>query len=408
MSKKTIYIIISVILVIVLILLFGYYILVNNPNGTNPSAPNVFKNFFPFGGENTNNNIAPNTDDPVDVPVSAPTNDFVKKLRKISAEPVAGAGILDVKAGSVLRYIEKATGHIYEVELFSPRAGRISNTTIPMVYDAIWGNKNNSIMARYLKEDNFTVDTLSLTVKDTSTTTENTISGISFPSKITDVSVFGNSVFYLTQEAIGSRGYISGFNGGNKKIVWDSALGELTSQYVNARTITLTTKPHEGSEGFLLFVDPTTGTSIKILGNLYGLTTNTNPEGTDVLYSKIANGLEMGIFNIKNKTTTLLSPSSFPEKCVWSKKDRNVIYCFVSKQSVQDYSLTEWYKGLVQFEDDIWKYDIQNQSANIILDINIESGESVDGIKPMLSDNDQYLIFINKKDNSLWSLDLTK
>jgi hypothetical protein len=130
MSKKTIYIIISVVLVIILALLFSYYLLAKNPDGSTPSVNNVFKNFFPFGGDPVTNNDGTPSDNNDDTPPPV-TTDFTQKLRKITSEQVAGAGLVDVKAGSVLRYIERATGHIYEVELFSPRAGRISNTTIP-------------------------------------------------------------------------------------------------------------------------------------------------------------------------------------------------------------------------------------------------------------------------------------
>jgi hypothetical protein len=40
------------------------------------------------------------------------------------------------------------------------------------------------------------------------------------------------------------------------------------------------------------------------------------------------------------------------------------------------------------------------------MDLSQESGMAIDVIKPILSDNEQYLIFINKIDNTLWSLDL--
>jgi flagellar basal body-associated protein FliL len=74
MSKKTIYIIISVVLVIVLVFLFAYYLLSKNPDGSTPSVTNVFKNFFPFGGEtNTNNGNTP-TEVPEETPVEQPAD----------------------------------------------------------------------------------------------------------------------------------------------------------------------------------------------------------------------------------------------------------------------------------------------------------------------------------------------
>ena len=140
MNKKKIYIIISVVLGLILVGLVAYYFINNKNGGITGGGTNIFRSFFPFGGDentNTNPDTGTTTTEQNGEETQAPV-DFVQKLRKLSSEPVAGAGVLDVKAGTVVRYIEKATGHKFEVELFSPRQGRISNTTIPQVYDAVW------------------------------------------------------------------------------------------------------------------------------------------------------------------------------------------------------------------------------------------------------------------------------
>ncbi len=411
MSKKIIYIIISVLLGLVLIGVVGYYYSTKNTSSENRGGvTSVFKNFFPFGGNDTpldNDNDSDN-EEPVDNNNENKPVEYILKLRKISAEPVAGAGLLDVKAGTIVRYIEKATGHIFEVELFSPRQGRISNTTIPQVYDAVWGNSNNSLIARYLKEDDETVDTYSLTVKETSTTTENIISGIPFPTRIDNVDTFGNSVFYLEKNENGSSGYISNFSAGNKKQIWSSPIREVIPQYVNAKTVSLTTKPEENTYGFLYFVDTGTGSVKKILGNVPGLSTLTSRDGASVIYLMQGGNAEMFALSVKNKTVAGVSPTTLPEKCAWSKKDVDVVYCAVPREDVVSGVLTSWYKGQISFTDDIWKFDLKNNTSTIILNSNKETEEPLDIVKPLVSDNEQYFVFINKRDNSLWSLDLTK
>lgn len=408
MNKKTIYILISIILFVVLLFL-AYVYLKKDDGGKTGGTPSIFRNFFPFGGNNpelTGNEFSTTTNNeqtPTETPI-----DFTSKLRKISIEPVAGAGLLDVKAGTVVRYIEKATGHIFETELFSPRSGRISNTTIPQVYRAFWGNKNNSLLTQYLKEDDTTIDTVSLTIKDVSTTTENTITGTPFGNGINDISVFGNSVFYLEQKQISSNGYISDFNGNNKKLIWNSPIKEVNSQYVNARTIALTTKPEEGTDGFLYFIDAVNGSQRKILGNVKGLSALVSGDALKVLYVKQDGGFDMIYYNLNNKSEEYITPETLPEKCVWSTKDINVVYCAVPKNLLVGGNLTAWYKGLIQYNDDIWKYNLENNSATMIGGLEKESGEKIDVINPILSENEQYLVFINKIDNSLWSLDVSK
>lgn len=404
MSKKLI-IIISVVLTLIVVVLVGFYILNQTSNGTD-GEPTGFKNFFPFGGNNTpagTTNISTTTE-----PAQTGQKNFTQKLRKLSLEPVAGAGTLDIKAGTSVRYIEKATGHIFEVELFSPNQNRISNTTIPVVYDALWLNKNNSLIARYLKDDNQTVDTYSLTLKSVSTTTENTISGIVYPGNITDVSVFGTSVFYLIKNSGSSSGFISNFDGKNKKQIWSSPIKELLSQYVSSKTVALTTKPAQNIPGFLYFIDTGTGQVRKILSNIPGLSTLVSADTNSILYLEEGGGVGMSVFDQKAKSYTRMTPVTFPEKCVWSNKTKNVFYCAVPREFLNGESLTSWYKGLISFSDDIWRFDTTSNTASLIENLSNDAGGSLDVIKPILSENEQYLVFMNKADNTLWSLDLLK
>ncbi len=401
---------VSAVLTLLLISLIGYYFIISNNDGTNNNTiVSGFKNFFPFGGsENTQTpEVTENQNNENQNQTPTENTDFTKKLRKISSEPVSGSGNIDSKAGTIVRYIEKATGHVYEVEMFSPKITRISNTTIPLSYDAIWGNKSNSFMARYLGEDNDTVSTFSLSVKNTSTSTENTISGTAFPDRIFDISVFGPSVFYLQNTYTGSSGVISNFEGTKKKEIWNSSIKEITSQYINEKTILINTKPLEGVNGFLYSIDTTTGNIKKLLGGS-GLVSLSNPDLSKIIYMTQGREIKTSIFDTKTKTSSDIFPITFPEKCVWSVKEKTIIYCAVPRDYLTTKSLSLWYRGQLSTSDDIWKFDTKDNTTNIIGDINKESGEEIDVIKPTISENEQYLIFVNKKDNSLWALDLTK
>ncbi len=144
MFKKSTTIAIFVTLGVVLIGLSAYYFILKNKEttGTSTQTNSGFKGFFPFG--NSGSYATPTYGTPAQTTTnetSGNSQNFAVKLRELSREPVSGAGLLDLKAGTVVRYIERATGHIFEVELFSPNQNRISNTTIPLIYEAYWGNK---------------------------------------------------------------------------------------------------------------------------------------------------------------------------------------------------------------------------------------------------------------------------
>ncbi|HCH59000.1 MAG TPA: hypothetical protein DEV73_00120 [Candidatus Zambryskibacteria bacterium] len=408
MSKKLFIIALSIVLGLFLTSLVGYYFILQSSNATEPGGiSSTFRNFFPFGNNTstTTEIVEPITTEPNQ---SGQPQNYTQKLRKLSSEPVAGAGLLDVKAGTLVRHIEKATGHIYETELFSPNQNRISNTTIPLTYDAIWGNKNNALVARYLTEDNKTIETYGLLIKNVSTSTENTMSAVKLLGNIDEVSVFENSVFTLEQKDTSSVGYISGFDGTKRTQVWNSPIKELLSQYVSAKTIALTTKPHQDNNGFLFFVDTGNGQMKKILGGVLGLSTLVDNQATRVLYLDQTNTPGLFVFDIKNKLSKDITPTTFPEKCVWGKKNAGTIYCAVPEEFIDRDSLTSWYLGFVSFTDNIWKYDLKNNTSSLVGSLYTESEKQIDVIKPLLSENEQYFVFINKVDGSLWSYDLTK
>lgn len=408
MSKKLI-IIISAVLTLLFLCLLGYYFIINNGGKDGGGIVDSIKTFLPFGGEPTQNNEPKTENKGEEKSEKENTNNtvFTQKLRKISSLPVSGAGTTDIKAGTIVRYIEKATGHIYEVELFSPKQTRISNTTIPLSYEAVWGNKATSFVVRYLNEEVGSVDTYLMTLK-AGTTTESSLSIMQLQANIDNVSTSGDSFFYLRKNINGSNGLISTFDGKKIKEIWNSPIKNLLVQYVNKNIVALNTKPLENIPGYLYFVDTSNGNIKKVIGNILGLTSLVNGDATYVLYLSQGEEPLMYSYNTKANSSSPMSPETFPEKCVWSVKDKTILYCAVPKDGIRSKNITSWYMGQSTYSDDIWKFDIKNKTGEILSDINKESGEEIDVIKPILSDNEQYLIFVNKKDNSLWSLDLTK
>lgn len=412
MSKKNITIAITVILIVFLLCLVGYYFLIGNKGGTSEIVDG-FRSFLPFGGDNNSENSGSNNNN------ATTTNqiggdvgnqgEFVKRLRKLSAEPVSGAGTIDTKAGTLVRYVEKATGHIYEVELFSPKKERISNTTIPLAYNAIWGNGGNSIVATYLSVNLKDTKSFSLTLRSTQTgtTTDGTTTKTELPQNISDTSVYGNNLFYLQNAPEGVYGFVSGIDGSKKKQIWYSPLTEVTSQFVNEKTIAISIKPHEDVVGYIYTVDVSTGRSKKVLGGIYGLTGVLSSDATKIIYLD-QSLMKNFVMDIKSLSKTEPSFVTFPEKCVWSKTKKALVYCGQPKEYLSKNSLTNWYKGLVSTNDEVVGYDFDLNFSGVTVDLSAESGEEIDLIKPFISENGQYLIFINKKDESLWSLDLTK
>lgn len=399
MSRKII-IISTIILVIFFISLAGYYFLIQTNENASNGEPFSFRRFLPFGGETVT--PEPNEVDP-NIPTEEPQVNFAVKLRKIWSEPVAGAFIYDTQEGSIIRLVERSTGHVYDVELFSPESERISNTTIPKVYNAEWINKD-SFVAQFLEDDDETIKTYIITVNEkVSTSTEGSSVGKVLNENINSFSVGQNRFFYISLTNNLGEGFISNTTNTSVRKIWSSPLKELNIQDIGGNNVALFTKPYPNINGFLYLVNTTNGVFRRILGNIPGLSALVNPEASKVLTLSQSNSTRFYLYNISNSEEIDISPITFPEKCIWSKEEENTFFCAVPKNPIYSSSLVSWYLGDISFEDSIWRYDSE---TGVGVSVEGLDKDNIDVIKPIFSPNERYLVFINKIDGSLWSLDL--
>ena len=115
--------------------------------------------------------------------------------------------------------------------------------------------------------------------------------------------------------------------------------------------------------------------------------------------------MNLKIYDIANKTSNDLGLKSQPDKCVWSKTN-TAIYCSVPGVIPAGNYPDSWYQGEVSFNDSIWKIDTKTSAFNLLISPSESLGENIDGINLFLDDKEGNLFFVNKKDSTLWALDL--
>ncbi len=230
MSKRN-FILLIIVLVVAALGFFGFLYLKQPtpPTTGTTSGTNFFSQFNPFGNSSSNKPPA-TTPPPVDVsgyvpPETTPT--APTKLTKVSSVPVAGFTIFSkerlkeipiettpsttanpptAKTKTVkpqtefvpaLRYVDRATGYIYQTFADTLSEQKFSETIIPTIYDAYFGNNGQSVLMRYLKPDGETIETFLGTLpKEPPVTAENTdttvgqaeIKGSFLPDDIKDIS----------------------------------------------------------------------------------------------------------------------------------------------------------------------------------------------------------------------------
>jgi hypothetical protein len=450
MSKRN-FILLILVLTIVTAVIFGF---LYSRRGVAPPGDDAgpdtsfFSQFNPFGGGSGPGPSSGGTE-PVDVSGFVPgPDDTPGKMRKISSMPVAGYGVFqkerfkdlpppdptpepaegeDATPPSLpppeeekpnppstefvpaVRYVDRATGNIYQTFLDQIQERKFSDTLIPKVHEANFGNRGRSVVMRYLDSNNNTIETFLGTLPEEllggDTSSENEVVGTFLPENTRDISVSSDGVkmFYLFDSGDGIVGTTLDFLTDKKVQIFDSPFTEWLSAWPNSKILTLTTKPSWNVPGYMYSIDPAKKDLVKVLGDINGLTTLTSPSGELTLYAN--NNLSLYVYRSDTRDTSLLALRTLPEKCVWGSASA-VIYCAVPRALGAGQYPDPWYQGEVSFEDQFWKIDVESGNVTLLVDPATETEEAVDGIKLGLSDDERYLLFVNKKDSFLWEIEL--
>ncbi|MBI2052674.1 MAG: hypothetical protein HYT34_00290, partial [Candidatus Ryanbacteria bacterium] len=120
-------------------------------------------------------------------------------------------------------------------------------------------------------------------------------------------------------------------------------------------------------------------------------------DGTEYLSSE--DGVKLEVHDEKNSTVKELSLKTLPEKCAFSIKDRNVLFCAVPRSLGQETLPDAWWQGRVNFADSLWKINLGSGESSLLL-----GGGGFDITHLFTSPHEDYIFFINKNDSTLWSL----
>jgi hypothetical protein len=447
MTKKTaltilILIIVAAILFVGLFLFFQKQTEQKNP--VIDAARNFFGGFFPTSNNNGTSNPEnnPNNED------GQNQNSVIPKLRQISTFPVAGGVMFEKTSttssllvqeetgaeqnekitGVVYRFVERATGHVYETTSRDLSQKRITNTTIPKTYKVFFSNDGESLAMTYLNDQ--TIETLltKIIYPTTSTSTSEIVTGENFATVKTNFVL--NDSFGFTQnknndyafvkktyndtESLVATPSVTNLYTGNLKTpttnknVFDLKTSEWKIQILKDGALALNTKSSFLAQGFLYFLNPNDGILKKQLGNTPGLSSLVSPDGKKILYSYYNSGdTKMVVYDSTKKIYSQLSLSTIAgDKCVWSEKDNSFVFCAIPNNLIRGSFPDVWYQGKYSFNDSFVKINTNDLTFSELMSANSETEINIDAIDLQISPSEDYLMFTNKNDLILWSLDI--
>lgn len=306
-----------------------------------------------------------------------------------------------------VRFIERATGNVFDYNLETGELERVTNTTIPRIQEAFFADNGERVLIRYLKEDNQTIETYLGKVPERKLggdASEAELTGSFMQKNIIDLSVSPDikKIFYQTKVGTSASGTIFTTKTETKNTVFSSPFSEWLPQWVNDDNISMTTKASGYSTGYLYNFNIKSGEFTRVLGDIFGLTTNISPNYKNILISKsTSSGNSFGMYDTTTKNNYDLGINTLAEKCTWNKNS-TFIYCAVPDVIPSGVYPDDWYQGVISFSDRIVSVDPTGLiDAEELANPNDED-QDIDGINIKVTDDEQYVLFMNKKDGILW------
>ncbi len=421
------------------LLLFGVYKYFSNSTTSQSETQNPENSSFP-----SSENITPSDSSRTIIPLIDNKNQATQQsstggstqgnipnllnIKIVSDKPTANGFFISKTSSTATtqkvlsaRYIEQDSGHISELDYNKNLPTTLSNTTITRIHDAIFDATNKNLLIRRLDDNNnpqYIYATLLPPTSATSSATSTTdsigkLSQSLLSSNIKEfaVSPSKDKIFFLTYisgDYVGTtENFGSKTNGSNKKQIFSSPIGEWQIQWPQDNIIFFNTKPSANIPGYLYSQTLTKTGLIKVLSGINGLTSNVSPDNKKLIYSVSANSaFKTYLFDLATKQISVLPVVTLPEKCIWGGIELDQLYCAVpSILPTADYP-AGWYQGLISFSDELWRIDTKSGNTDLLVDKATlsKTGNGVDATNLILSPNEDYLLFTNKKDSSLWQV----
>jgi hypothetical protein len=390
--KKTLIIIGT--LVILLAIGFWIYALMY---GTPQTVSDIFARFG--SGDEDPVFVPPEDEGPIDV---GSGGEGIEKdaLRQLTTNAVAGAAFLE----NAIRYVERGTGHVYEINLQSGEERLISGTTIPRTMRAVFSSAGDRL-AVIAESEGVLVTRVGSLVE--SGDGDGSLLGVSLPIGARDIgfSDDGSEVFYREETANGSVGRAYNFETLLSRTVFETLLRDVRVLW--GSPLYLFTTPTAAQTGYLYRVEGDTlsyvtsgGKSLMAFRYKGGVgVTKESEEGL------VSTSLRTG--EVRPEPIPVVS--LITEKCAAVQNATGTLACasplsFDTRYTYPD----DWYKGIVSFSDVLFWIDTEEGSVKVLSALEEASGRLID-VESIGTDPSGTLIyFVNKIDQTLWMFDTTR
>lgn len=348
--------------------------------------------FFPVAGER--DRPVPTVPGPADgAGASGPNDETARRLIQISEGRVSGFKPI---AGGV-RYIERATGHVFESNPDGRNQVRVSNTTIPGIFDSVWSYNADGAVIRYRENEKARM----ASVRFVGTTT----AGVLLPASILSVAYAPNRArLVYVAEVNGTLAVIAADPDNSKQSeMLRLPPADFEISWPVSNTLYFVTRPSGEADGYLYKYNIDKKNFSKFYGPEHGLEVNFDSLGKKVLLSVFdpsGNRPELVVLDSASGERTNLESATLARKCAWSAA--NTIICAIPADIPSGIYPDAWYKGQVGFNDSLWQINIDTLTKE-----NLANLPDIDVEAMAIAPDGSHVYFQDKKEGALWGYKLT-
>ena len=323
-----------------------------------------------------------------------------QKLIQIVSKPIISPALS--QDGTKILYYAKAGGNLEAVGLDGKNEEKLSTITILGLLEALWQNPDKeAAILTYIESG-----TAKRFISSTAT------SGVIFlPASVTTTgwSPDGKEIAYFINQKESFNLTITDDKAQKPAVVYATPIPDFNIFWTSKDKILLASRPSGAAPGILFYYDRTKKTFNKIFTESYGLTILPSPDAQNMLFAgtnSSGKNLKLYFSKIDGSDSQEIETQTLPEKCVF-KKDGSSIFCAVPKNITLFGILPDdWYMGTGFFQDRFVQIDTANsQSGNISIK-EVYTEKNFDAFNLFLSQDNQFLFFQDKNDETLWRLKL--
>ncbi len=361
--------------------------------GTPEDTREVFTNLG-FSPTNQATTITPPEDSPT---LETLVDTSTGKLRQLTTRSVAGFMSTTTAAGEVVRYAERGTGYIFEIDLATGVETFISRTTIPQVTTAVF-----SPDASHIAFTSYSNGVANVFVGEL---VNNGVEGINLEPGASNLAFTpSNDVLYSIVRNGSTIGYRHNLETETRTEQFSFAFTNLVVAWgENLSATYITTKPASTLEGFMYQIN---GSSVRpAVRSGLGLTSLTGNTAIIATY-RTGEGYQSNAVKTGDGFEIQLPITVIPEKCSFDESDEFIVWCGAPLGDIPAGFIDSWYKGTTQSNDMIWQINTAKRTARLVASPEKILSRTLDITSLQASAQSTALLFKNKIDQTLWLYDL--